>query len=540
MREERKVDGDSNQENAMGKTVVKIEGTSVEGPGSCLIEGPLDPCTIVIIGACGDLTRRKIILALFRLFMNSGLPDPFLILGVDLNDMVAEAYRDFIKESIQGLSREKFIEKDWNAFASHLHYKMINSEVDSAYDDVAAFLKRRARDSNLPANRLLYLAVPPSQYVNIIRDLGRAGLAHENENGSGWSRVVIEKPFGRDLKSAQDLDRHIHEHFRESQIYRIDHYLAKETVQNILMFRFANAIFEPIWNRRYIDHVQITAAETLGVEHRAVYYEQAGVLRDMFQNHMLQLLAMIGIEPPSVFQADRVRDEKVKVFRCLRPFPVSQIDKHLVLGQYVAGTIGGKPVPAYREEPGIDEHSLIPTFAMMKVFIDNWRWQGVPFYLRSGKRMAMKITEIAIQFKGVPNLMFRNVLSESIHPNMLVLRIQPDERITLTFQTKVPGARVCLQPVTMDFHYSSVQIGTPLGAYEKVILDCLLGDHMLFVRQDGVEECWGFLSPILDVCETCKDPEHALHFYEAGTWGPREADDLMRHEGCARHVSQRL
>jgi glucose-6-phosphate 1-dehydrogenase len=468
--------------------------------------------------------------------MNGGLPDPFLILGVDFNDMATEAYRDLIKESIQGLSREKFIAKDWNAFAPHLHYEAINSEVDSAYDDIADFLKRQSQDSDLPANRLLYLAVPPSQYVNIIRKLGRAGLAQENENWSGWSRVVIEKPFGRDLKSAQDLDRHIHEHFREHQIYRIDHYLAKETVQNILMFRFANAIFEPIWNRRYIDHVQITAAETLGVEHRAVYYEQAGVLRDMFQNHMLQLLAMIGMEPPSVFQAERVRDEKVKVFRSLRPFPVSQIDQHLVLGQYAAGTNGGKPVPAYREESGIDERSLVPTFAMMKVFIDNWRWQGVPFYVRSGKRMAMKITEIAIQFKGAPNLMFRNVLSESIHPNILVLRVQPDERITLTFQTKVPGARVCLQPVTMDFHYSSVQVGTPLGAYEKVILDCLLGDHMLFVRQDGVEECWAFLSPILDACETCKNREHALHLYEAGTWGPQEADDLMRQEGCARHL----
>jgi len=260
----------------------------------------------------------------------------------------------------------------------------------------------------------------------------------------------------------------------------------------------------------------------------------------MFQNHMLQLLAMIGMEPPSVFQAERVRDEKVKVFRSLRPFAVHQIDEHLVLGQYTAGTIEGHPAPGYREEPGVGEHSLIPTFAMAKVFIDNWRWQGVPFYLRSGKRMATKITEIAIQFKHVPNLMFRHALSEKIQPNVLVLRIQPDERITLTFQTKVPGARVCLQPVTMDFHYSSVQVGTPLGAYEKVILDCLLGDHMLFVRQDGVEECWAFLSPILDACETCKNREHALHLYEAGTWGPREADDLMRQAGCARHLSQRL
>ena len=527
---------ESNQTNETPETVINIGGAPLQESGSCLLEEPLDPCAIVIIGACGDLTRRKIILALFRLFKSGGLPDPFIIVGADLNDMTTEVYRDFIEESIQTLTGESLKQKDWDPFVSRLHYTVINPEADSPYDEVADFLKREARDSDLPGNRLLYLAVPPSQYINIIGNLGRAGFAAEDENWGGWSRVIIEKPFGRDLQSAQDLNRHIQEYFQEDQIYRIDHYLAKETVQNLLMFRFANAIFEPIWNRRYINHVQITAAETLGVEHRAVYYEQAGVLRDMFQNHMLQLLAMTAMEPPSVFEADRVRDEKIKVFRSLRPFPVGQIDDHLVLGQYVEGTVDGLTVPGYREETGVDEHSLVPTLAMAKVFIDNWRWQGVPFYLRSGKRMATKLTEIAIEFKGVPNLLFRNVLSESIHPNVLVLRIQPDERITLTFQTKLPGARVCLQPVTMDFHYSSVQEGTLLDAYEKVILDCLLGDHMLFVRQDGVEECWAFLSPILDACETCKDREQSLHFYEAGTWGPREADDLMKHAGCAWRV----
>lgn len=527
----------SNPAEAMSQTVVHVGGAPRQEAGSCLLEEPLDPCAIVIIGACGDLTRRKIILALFRLFESGGLPDPFLVLGVDLNDMTTEAYRDFIKESIHDLSGEDLIEKDWYAFASHLHYRTVDPKADSSYDDTADFLKRVSRDSGLPGNRLLYLAVPPTQYVRIIQSVGRAGFAAEDEDWGGWSRVIIEKPFGRDLQSAQELNRDIHEYFREHQVYRIDHYLAKETVQNLLMFRFANAIFEPIWNRRYIDHVQITAAETLGVEHRALYYEQAGVLRDMFQNHILQLLAMTAMEPPSVFEADRVRDEKIKVFRSLRPFPVDQLDEHLALGQYAAGAIKGKSVPGYRDEPGVDQQSLMPTFAMAKVFIDNWRWQGVPFYLRSGKRMATKITEIAIQFKKVPYLMFRNVLSERIHPNLLVLRIQPDERIALTFQTKVPGAKVCLQPVTMDFHYSSVKEGALLDAYEKVILDCLLGDHMLFVRQDGVEACWAFLSPVLDACEKCKNREKSLHFYEAGTWGPQAADDLMRHDGRTCRVT---
>jgi glucose-6-phosphate 1-dehydrogenase len=518
--------------NEERQTIIEIGDASMEGAESCAIEAPADPCAIVIIGAAGDLARRKLILALFRLYQQGGLPDPFFIVGADLNDMRTEAYRDFIKASLQTSSGEAPIERDWGAFASQLYYMRIDPETVSPYGELADFLKEQFRDRHVAANRLFYLAVPPAHYVKIIGDLGKAALAGENGDFSGWSRVVIEKPFGRDLKSAQDLNRQIHEHFREDQIYRIDHYLAKETVQNILMFRFANAIFEPIWNRGYIDHVQITAAETLGVEHRSVYYEQAGVLRDMFQNHMLQLLALTTMEPPSVFEAERVRDEKLKVFRSLRPFPVQEIDDHLVLGQYTAGTIEGQPASGYRQEPGVNELSLIPTFAMAKVFIDNWRWQGIPFYLRSGKRMATKITEIAIQFKGVPSLMFRHALSEMIQPNVLALRIQPDERITLTFQTKLPGAKVCLQPVTMDFHYRSMHEARFLEAYEKVILDCLLGDQMLFVRQDGVELCWAFLSPILDACEQCKDRERSLHFYEAGAWGPREADDLMRHEGC--------
>jgi len=286
------------------------------------------------------------------------------------------------------------------------------------------------------------------------------------------------------------------------------------------MFRFANAIFEPIWNRRYIDHISITASETLGVEHRAGYYEQAGVLRDMFQNHMMQLLALTAMDPPSLFEADRVRDEKVRVYGSLRPFPVESLQDYLILGQYGAGTIDGKRVPAYRDEPGVNPDSQTPTFAMIKVFLDNWRWQGVPFYLTSGKRMAKKITEITIRFKEVPHSMFRQALGEGIKANRLTMGIYPDEKISLTFQTKNPGARVCLRSVTMDFHYHQNYSGPRLDAYEKVLLDCMLGDHMLFWRQDGVELCWSFLTPILEECEACKDPQQMLLPYESGSSGP--------------------
>ena len=348
-----------------------------------------------------------------------------------------------------------------------------------------------------------------------------AGLSEERENGNGWLRLVIEKPFGRDFKTAVELNQIIRRYFKEHQMFRIDHYLAKETVQNVMMFRFANAIFEPIWNRRYIDHVNILASETLGVEHRAGYYEQAGVIRDMFQNHMMQLLALTAMEAPSQFDTSRVRDEKVKIFRSLRPFPVEKFNEHIVLGQYGPGTISGEAVPGYRAEPNISPDSLTPTFAKMKVFIDNWRWQGIPFFLTSGKRLAKKTTEITIQFKEIPHSMFRQTLGERIDANQLTLGIYPDEKVTLTFQTKNPGARVCLRSVTMDFSYHQNYTGPILDAYEKVLIDCMLGDQMLFWRQDGIEHCWSFLTPIINECETCSDISKLLHFYESGSQGPR-------------------
>lgn len=494
--------------------------------GTCLIDGLSDPCAIVIVGASGDLTSRKILPALYNLYLNKGLPEPFLVVGCSRTELNDESFREKMKAAVDSYGPAE--ESKWKAFSNRLHYRMIDYQKIHSFEAFAASLEDLDKENGTKGNRIFYLAIPPTLYQSTAMMLGQAGLAAEGGGSAkGWARIVVEKPFGRDLETALELDRSLHEYFQEHQIYRIDHYLAKETVQNILMFRFANAIFEPVWNRRYIDQVEITVAETLGVEHRAGYYEQAGILRDMFQNHMMQLLALIAMEPPSLFEADRVRDEKAKVYRSLRPFPVEDLRNYLVLGQYGAGTIDRKRVPAYRDEPGVDMDSLTPTYALMKVFLDNWRWQGVPFFLTSGKRMTEKITRITIRFKEVPHSMFRQVLGEEITANQLILGIYPDEKITLTFQTKNPGARVCLRSVTMDFHYHQNYTGPMLEAYEKVLLDVMLGDHMLFWRQDGVELCWSFLTPILRHCESSIDLTEMLLPYNAGAWGPRASRELQ-------------
>jgi glucose-6-phosphate 1-dehydrogenase len=493
---------------------------------SYLMEGIPDPCMIVIVGASGDLTARKIVPALFNLYLNDGLPDPFLVVGCARTNLSDQKFRAKMKTAL--LTAGTLDVSKWESFAQLLHYQAIDYNEPSSYVKLAGSLRELDTKHSTGGNRVFYLAIPPSLYKSTAQMLGLAGLSIESQKENGWSSIVVEKPFGRDLDTAIDLDRSLHEHFQEHQIFRIDHYLAKETVQNILMFRFANAIFEPIWNRRYIDHVSITAAETLGVEHRAGYYEQTGVLRDMFQNHMMQLLALTSMEPPSLFEANRVQDEKVKVYRSLRPFPTGDLQSYLTLGQYGAGSIGGKRVPAYRDEQGVRADSLTPTFATMKIFIDNWRWQGVPFYLTSGKRLAKKLTEIVIQFKEVPHSMFRRTLGEQITANRLVLGVYPDEKISMTFQTKNPGAKVCLRSVTMDFNYHQNYTGPVLDAYEKVLLDCMLGDHMLFWRQDGVELCWSFLTPILKECETCANRGETLLTYDSGTWGPKAVKNLFK------------
>ncbi len=491
---------------------------------SCEIEIP-PPCAIVIFGASGDLAKRKLIPSLYRLFKSGMLPDRFFVLGTSRVEMSAEQFREAMMNAVKDAFASGFDQKLWQEFSERLYYTKFDYAVQESYltglrDELPALESKHQTGGN----RIFYLAVPPTVFEEVIGNLGAAGLSREDK---GCSHIVIEKPFGRDLASARKLNRLAHTHFKESQIFRIDHYLAKETVQNILMFRFANSIFEPLWNRRYIDHVQITAAETLGVEHRAGYYEQAGVIRDMFQNHMFQLLALTAMEPPSAFEADTVRDEKAKVLRSMRPVPLNRLNDYVAIGQYDRGTIDGKPAIGYREETGVSSQSGTPTFAAMKVFIDNWRWNGVPFFLRSGKRLPQRKTEISIHFKQVPHSMFPETVAGPIEPNTLVLNVQPDEGISLTFQTKQPGSKVCLNPAAMNFSYPR---GVLLDAYEWVVLECMIGDRMLFTREDGVEQSWQLLTPVIETLEAAvKDGNIPL--YPAGSDGPPEAARMIARDG---------
>jgi glucose-6-phosphate 1-dehydrogenase len=500
---------------------VKVSGeASLEG---CEIESPA-PFSLVIFGASGDLTQRKIIPAVYRLQSIGLLPREYLVLGAARTPSSDEDFRESMRGAVKKALPDEFSEEDWGEFRKRLYY------VSADYADPASFralgerLLPLEKEHNCPGNRIFYLAVPPPVYETVILNLGESGLSREER---GFAHVVIEKPFGRDLESAISLNNILKKSFLERQVYRMDHYLAKETVQNILMFRFANSIFEPLWNRRYIDHVQIMAAEQLGVEHRAGYYERAGVIRDMFQNHIFQLLALTAMEPPSVFEADRVRDEKVKVFRYISPFPLDRLDDYVVAGQYAWGSMDGRGVPAYRDEPGVSPDSITPTYAAMKVYLDNWRWNGVPFYLRSGKRLRKRRAGISIHFREVPHLMFAKAMQERIKPNTLVLRVQPEEGINLQFQTKLPGSRVCLNPVNMDFSYPKVFI---LEAYERVLLDCMQGDQMLFVREDGVDRTWAILTPVIEKLEADREGKR-LVFYPSGSEGPGEAARLLERDG---------
>jgi glucose-6-phosphate 1-dehydrogenase len=509
----------------MAEADVKVESIQeaiAESVSGCEGNQGKDPCIVVVFGATGDLTARKLFPALHRLFVSGSMPQNFCIVGAARSELSDEGFRAEMKKAATEHS-DSGTEK-WDDIAPRLFYRQIQYDELATFKKLSKELKKLDKEHGTEGNYLLYLALPPSTYEDMATMLGKSGLSDQS-NGN-WARIVVEKPFGHDLASARKLDATLHEHFEEHQIFRIDHYLAKETVQDILMLRFANAIFEPIWNRQYIDYVRIVAAESLGVGHRAGYYDDAGVLRDMFQNHMMQLLSLCTIEPPSLFEADRVRDEKAKVYRALRPFDMENLEQSLVMGQYSAGVVNGEKVKAYIDEPGVSDNSVTPTFALMKVNVDNWRWQGVPFYLASGKRLAAKRTEIAVQFKEVPYSMFRKVLGEHITANRLVLGIQPKEEISLTFQTKTPGPKACLRSVTMHFDYNKGYSGPKLDAYEKVLLDVMLGDHTLFWRQDSVELCWGFLTPILRECD-CPEWHDRIYLYKAGSWGPQEAKNLI-------------
>ena len=486
---------------------------------------PGDPCALVIFGATGDLSFRKLAPALFNLHQRKRLPQPFLVIGCGRSPMTNDDFRERVRAKLSDSGQSDL--SGWSDFAASLFYHQLDYDSAESFRGLRDTLAALDSAHGTLGNRIFYLAVPPAAYERISSGLSEVGLSSEGQSGNGSTRIVVEKPFGWDLRSSRRLNESLRASFREEQIFRIDHYLAKETVQNVLVFRFANAIFEPLWNRLYIDHVHVTAAESLGVEGRADYYDGSGVLRDMFQNHMMQLLALVAMESPARFDSECVREEKSKVFKSIRPLDMSRLRHSLALGQYGPGVINGVRVPGYRDEPGVRNGSTTPTYAMMKLFVDNGRWHGVPFYLLSGKRLPRKVTEIIIEFKRVAHSMFRGAIGEVIIANRLIIRIQPEEKIQLTFQTKQPGAEVNLKLVTMDFDYKEDHSGPRLGAYEKALLDCVQGEHMLFWREDQVESCWAFLDPVLEECESPDKCAAPVETYEAGSWGPPLAKELL-------------
>jgi len=485
------------------------------------------PCSVVIFGASGDLTYRKLIPALYNIAADGDLPAALSVVGFARREKSDETFRTELKEALGKFSRSGLNEEVWESFQERIFYHRSEFGDADGYKRLAERLDQLDEERGTRGNRLFYLSVAPSEFEGILNHLADAGL-NETRAGS-WARVIVEKPFGTDLPSAEALNTVVNRVFPEKDTYRIDHYLGKETAQNIMVLRFANSIFEPLWNHRYIDHVQITAAEPLGVEQRGPYYESSGALRDMVQNHLLQLLCLTAMEPPTDLGADSVRDEKVKVVRSLRPMSPEDVAQNVIRGQYIAGAIAGKEVKAYRDEDRVNPQSMTETYVALKANVDNWRWEGVPFYIRMGKRLPKGGTEIAVQFKCAPSVLF-NKPTEPLGPNVLVIRIQPDEGISLRMQCKMPGAAVRIEPVKMDFHY-----GTSFGkaspeAYERLLLDAMAGDATLFARRDEVEGAWRF----------CDHIEHAWHqnstppplaFYPSGSWGPKEADDLLARDG---------
>jgi len=479
------------------------------------------PCTLVIYGASGDLTHRKLIPALFGLYQKHLLPTAFHLIGTSRSVISSETFRAnlkrFLKESVPHLS-----DTLWEGFSRNIDYLPGGFDDPQAYAHLSRRLDELDREKGTSHNRVFYLSTPPNVFEPIIANLGKTGLHREE---MGFSRLVLEKPFGRDLASAQYLNRKVRDYFQERQIYRIDHYLGKETVQNILVMRFGNSIFEPIWNRRYVDHVQITAAEDLGIGGRAGYYDSAGIVRDMFQNHLFQVMCLVAMEPPISLEAEAIRDEKLKILKSIRPLTPETLASHAVRGQYGQGFLAGEPIPGYREEPNVGKESNTPTYAALKLYLDTWRWQGVPFFLRSGKRLPKRATEVAILFKYAPRLLYQGSFA-NLSPNVLILRLQPDEGVTLRIEAKVPGMSMTIRDVKMDFSYGTSFIQNAPEAYERLLLDCMMGDTTLFIRGDEAEAAWGALMPVLNAWDHT-EPAEPFPNYPVGTWGPASAEGMM-------------
>jgi glucose-6-phosphate 1-dehydrogenase len=490
---------------------------------------PGDPCVVAIFGASGDLAKRKLIPALLNLRRSGLLPDEFAVLGLATTEMTPEAFREHLTNDLRSFAPADVDSDLWRWLSERITYLPGDFHSAELYPKLEAKLRELEERHKTGGNVVFYLATPPDFFGDIVDHLGSAGLT--TESADRFRRVIIEKPFGHSYESAHELNARLRKILAEDQIYRIDHYLGKETVQNLLVFRFANGIFEPIWNRRYIDNVQITVAETVGVEQRGRYYEQAGALRDMVPNHLFQLLALTAMEPPISFEAASVRDEKAKVVRAIQPLQPEEVLTRAIRGQYDASTDPQHPAKAYRAEERVSPTSNTETFVALKLFIDNWRWADVPFYLRTGKRMACQHTEIAITFRRPPHLLFQGTGVAGFAPNTLVLHLQPDEGISLTFQAKVPGPVVKTGGVEMSFNYADHFGSTPSTGYETLLYDCICGDPTLFQRADSIEDGWSVVEPILDLWKAL--PARAFPNYAAGSWGPKEADELLTRDGRA-------